>query len=114
MTDTRPMPSSFPLEKAGAEVSPQLALALYAIAEYSTVIDHCQALRKVGLPVPFGVIERLHRELRHTIHRTCYLLGVPLLASVASDEAMVQRAREWLAEHPDEIDRIERGGEANG
>ena len=51
---------------------------------------------------------RLLHEQRHLITKCAFLLQLPLTATLGSDQRMVQRAREWLSEHPEEIERIER------
>jgi hypothetical protein len=84
------------------------ALTYYGIAEYQNVIDHCVAMRRAGITVPSDVIHRLHDEQRHLITRAAFMLQLPLAATLGSDRRMVQRARDWLTEHPTEIERIER------
>jgi hypothetical protein len=72
------------------------------------VLDHCDTMRRAGLHVSHGATERLLYEQRNLITRCRFMLQLPLAATTSSDRAMVQQAREWLAEHPEEIDNIER------
>ena len=65
-------------------------------------------MRRAGVTVPYTVITALHVEQRHLITRLAFMLQLPLAATVGRDRDMVQRAREWLSEHPEEIERIER------
>lgn len=88
----------------------RLALAYYGIAEYSTVLDHIAAMKSAGLHIPYGVAERLTRERLSLFHQVCVLTSRSLVSTVNTEPTLVAEARGWLAEHPEEIKRIEEGG----
>lgn len=82
----------------------RLVLA-YGIAEFATARDHFDALRRVGVRVPYSVkqgVDAILRSLCLTWTRT--LPGKPAY----TEEHVVKEARAYCTEHVSEIDDLTR------
>lgn len=85
----------------------QIALAYYGIAEFSSVIDHLEAMRRAGLYVHARHTDLLYRDRRILVHHLNIINDQPLVTSAADEEAMVSEARTFLAQHQHYLDEFE-------
>lgn len=83
----------------------QALLLAYGIVEYQTVLDHLEALRTVGVSVPFITLGRIETEQRRLMRRWLWDHGDPRFSPDRVPE-ILSEVRDWLSQHVEEMDLL--------
>jgi len=81
-------------------------LAAYAIAEYTTALEHLQALRSVGVSVPGSVVNRLERERLNIAVLWWQATHGDFTWTYDHMDTVVEECRAWVTEHIVELDDL--------
>lgn len=82
----------------------ELVLA-YAIATYQTVLDHLDALRRIGMSVPWALTGRIQTEQYSLVGQWQAQHGDPRVGPELVP-AVVIDVRGWLTDHVTELDAL--------
>jgi hypothetical protein len=84
----------------------RVLLCAYGIAEYTTTLEHLDALRLVQVPVPQGTVNRIISERRNLARLWWHANHGDPTWEDDRMEQVVTEARAWVTTHVVELDEL--------
>src|SRR5262245_31377618 len=84
----------------------KVLLMAYAIAEWTTALDHLLALDRAGVAVPYAILGRIEQQRQEYLRMWWHATHGDPTWRHSRTEQVVTEARAWVTEHQSELDGV--------